>query len=221
MLEIWKILTPILIADIVNPVLFAFMVYAAGTKKPLINSLAILIGHTFAYFCAGIALSLGLESLIHRLENPHHADYYIALLVGLLLLWVGVLACRKPEPAAQKKSGNLTPIKALGLGAVVNFVGIPFALPYFAALDQILKLNATVVETLMLLLSYNLLYALPFTIVPILVVIFGQRSQSILQSINVFLERVSAVLMPVLLFLLGGALLADAVMYFVTGKGLF
>jgi len=175
MIEIWKTLAPILIADVVNPVLFAFMVYAVGTKKPLLNSLAILIGHTLAYFSAGIVLALGLESLIHRLENPHHVDYYIALLVGLLLLWVGALTCRKPEPAAQKKSGDLTPIKALGLGAVVNFVGIPFALPYFAALDQILKLNATVDETLMLLLSYNLLYALPFIIVPILVAICNIR----------------------------------------------
>ncbi|GFO72696.1 hypothetical protein BJAS_P3144 [Bathymodiolus japonicus methanotrophic gill symbiont] len=104
---------------------------------------------------------------------------------------------------------------------MVNFVGIPFALPYFAALDQILKANFAVTETLLLLLSYNILYALPFTIVPILVAILGAGSQSILQSINTFLERVSAVLMPVLLILLGGALVADATNYFVTGKGLF
>ena len=221
MIEIWKILAPILFADIVNPVLFAFMVYAVSTKQPVINSIAILIGHTVAYFCAGIVLALGLERMIHRLENPQHIDFYIGLFVGVLLLWVGILVCRKSEKSEHKDNGELTPIKALGLGAVVNFVGIPFALPYFAALDQILKVNFTVTETLLVLVSYNVFYALPFTIVPILVAILGERSQSILQSINTFLERVSSVLMPILLFLLGGALIADATNYFVTGKGLF
>ena len=221
MIEIWKTLAPILFADIINPVLFAFMVYAASTRQPVLNSIAILVGHTLAYFCAGIVLALGLERMIHRLENPQHIDFYIGLLIGVLLLWAGLLLCRKSEKTERKESAALTPIKALGLGAVVNFVGIPFALPYFAALDQILKVNFAVTETLLLLLSYNILYALPFTIVPILVAILGARSQSILQSINTFLERVSAVLMPVILILLGGALVADAVNYFVTGKGLF
>lgn len=221
MIEIWKTLAPILLADIINPVLFAFMVYAVSTKQPVLNSIAILVGHTLAYFCAGIVLALGLERIIHRLENPQHIDFYIGLVVGALLLWVGLLLCRKSEKTERKENAALTPIKALGLGAVVNFVGIPFALPYFAALDQILKVNFAVTETLLILLSYNILYALPFTIVPILVAILGARSQSILQSINTFLERVSAVLMPVLLILLGGALVADAANYFVTGKGLF
>ena len=59
MLEIWKILTPIIITDIVNPVLFAFMVYAVDTIEPLINSLVILIGHTLAYFSAGMYFVTG------------------------------------------------------------------------------------------------------------------------------------------------------------------
>ncbi len=221
MIEIWKTLAPILFADIINPVLFAFMVYAVSTRRPVLNSIAILVGHTLAYFCAGIMLALGLERVIHRLENPQHIDFYIGLVIGVLLLWVGLLLCRKSEKTERKENAALTPFKALGLGAVVNFVGIPFALPYFAALDQILKVNFAVTETLLLLLCYNILYALPFTIVPILVAILGARSQPILQSINAFLERVSAVLMPMLLILLGGTLVADAVNYFVTGKGLF
>jgi len=42
--------------------------------------------------------------------------------------------------------GGLTPVKAFGLGAVINFVGIPFALPYFAALNQILKADLTIID---------------------------------------------------------------------------
>ena len=59
MYEIWLSLGPILLADVVNPVLFAFMVYAVSTQRPIINSTAILLGHTLAYFSAGLASSAG------------------------------------------------------------------------------------------------------------------------------------------------------------------
>ena len=221
MFELWKFLTPVLLADIVNPVLFAFMVYAVSTKQPVINSIAVLSGHTLAYFSAGIVLAIGLESMIQRLENPQHMDFYIGLLVGVLLLIVGALSCRKSEASEKQQVGELTVLKALGIGAIVNFIGIPFALPYFAAIDQILKADFSSLEALLVLLSYNLFYALPFTIVPILVVVMGDRSQAILQTINAFLKRVSRFLMPLLLLSLGGALVADAMNYFVTGQGLF
>ena len=49
MIQIWATLTPFLVADVDNTVLFAFMVYAAGTKYPVLNSAAVLFGHTLAY----------------------------------------------------------------------------------------------------------------------------------------------------------------------------
>ncbi len=64
------------------------MVYAVSTQRPIINSTAILLGHTLAYFSAGIIIALGLERIINRLENPHHIDFIISLLIGILLLWV-------------------------------------------------------------------------------------------------------------------------------------
>ena len=221
MIEIWTVLTPILIADVINPVLFAFMVYAVSTKRPIINSGALLIGHTLAYFSAGIILSLGLERVSHRLANPQQIDFVIGLVVGVLLIWAALGASQQPAKRETTASKQLTPFKALGLGAIVNFVGIPFALPYFAAIDQILKANLTVSDSLILLIGYNLLYALPFVIVPLLVAFMGERSQGLLQRINKLLERISRFLMPVILLLLGAALVADAIRYFMTGEGLF
>ena len=221
MIEIWAVLAPILIADIINPVLFAFMVYAVSTKHPIVNSSAILIGHSLAYFCAGIILALGLGRISERLANPQHIDFIIELVIGLLLLIVALRSTKKTEKRRKEDSKDLTPIKALGLGAIVNFVGIPFALPYFAALDQILKADFTVTEAVLVLISYNLLYALPFVIVPILVASIGERSRPLLQRINDALDRFSSFLMPVLLFLVGLGLVADAISYFVTGEGLF
>lgn len=221
MIEIWTVLTPILIADVINPVLFAFMVYAVSTERPIINSSALLIGHTLAYFSAGVILSLGLERVSYRLANPQQIDFVIGLVVGVLLIWAALGASQQSAERKTTASKQLTPFKALGLGAIVNFVGIPFALPYFAAIDQILKANLTVSESLILLVGYNVLYALPFVIVPLLVAFMGERSQGLLQRINKLLERISRFLMPVILLLLGAALVADAIRYFMTGEGLF
>ena len=218
--EIWMALAPILLADVVNPVLFAFMVYAVSTQRPIINSTAILLGHTLAYFSAGIIIALGLERISVRLANPHSIDFIISLLIGILLLWVAFRSTKKTDKQQNKKNTKLTPFKALGLGAVVNFVGIPFALPYFAALDQILKANLAMTDSLLVLISYNLLYALPFVIVPILVIVIGERSKPLLQRINALLARFSSFLMPVLLLLVGVFLICDAITYFLTGKGL-
>lgn len=221
MIETLGILIPFLIADVLNPVLFAFMVYAVGTARPVLTSSAMLLGHTAAYFGAGIVIALGLETITRYLANPSTIDYLIALVVGLLLLWVALLAAKKPEAKRPEESGSMTPLSAFGMGAVINFIGIPFALPYFAAIDQVLKANLSTGDSLVLLVAYNLVYALPFLIVPILVTTLGERARPLLRKINATLDRASAVLMPVLLGLAGLALVADALLYFATGKGLF
>lgn len=103
---------------------------------------------------------------------------------------------------------------------MVNFVGIPFALPYFAAVAQIMKADLSTPESLVLLIGYNLLYPLPFLIVPASVALLGTGSRALLGRINGVLDRVSAVLMPLILGIVGLALIIDALLYFATGDGL-
>jgi cytochrome c biogenesis protein CcdA len=74
---------------------------------------------------------------------------------------------------------------------------------------------------LLALLVYNLAYALPFLMIPLLTAIMGERSKPILARINNFMERISEYLMPVLLGIVGLALLADAIWFFTSGESLF
>jgi hypothetical protein len=71
----------------------------------------------------------------------------------------------------------------------------------------------------MVLVGYNLLYALPFVIVPFFALTLGERSKPLLQRINDVLVRISDFLMPILLALVGLVLVADAATYFIIGKG--
>jgi len=222
MFELNTILFTILLTDIMNPVLFAFMIYALGTNKPLLNSGMILTGHTIAYASAGFGVAYALEAVSHRLANPQYIDFILGLIIGILLFIVGLkLFFTKPKEEQEEKKQNLTPMKSLFLGVVINLIGIPFALPYFAAVDQILKADLSYLGSVYMLMIYNIAYALPFLMVIIFYLFYGDKSKSILSKINLVIERISAVLMPILLLIIGALLIVDAVRYFFYGEGLF
>lgn len=215
--EIWPGLVPLLLTDIVNPVLFAFMVYAAGSDRPIANSSALLLGHTVAYFTVGILLAAALEPIIERLKNPQRIDYYIELAIGFILLWVASRSRSDTGKRPNDSTPKLGVAGSFGYGAVVNFIGIPFALPYFAVLGQILKADFSTSQTVAVLAAYNLAYAVPFCAVPILRSVLGERGQPLLERTNLFLDKISSVLMPILLILIALTLIVDALYYFTTG----
>lgn len=220
-MEIWAVFFPILLTDMVNPVLFAFLVYAAGTDRPVALSSSMLLGHTASYFSAGIVLALFMEKIAAYLANPHTIDFVIQLVLGVVLLWLALKTTKDSGKRPDEEGPQFTVLSAFGFGAVVNFIGIPFAVPYFAAIDQVLKADYSSLEAVLVILSYNLVYALPFAMVPLLSAVMGEGAKPILGRINAFLDRVSNVLMPVMLGLLGLVLLVDAIKYLVTGVALF
>ena len=221
MVELLPTLIPILLVDVLNPVLFAVMVFAAGSSRPVSNSSAILIGHTLAYFVGGLVISVGMDQVIERLANPQRIDFVISGIIGIVLIWFSIPMKKDGAPRADEPEWELTPMKCLGFGAVVNFIGIPFAVPYFAVVGQILKADLTTPASLSVLAVYNIAYALPFLVVPLAVAISGDSAKPLLEKINGFLIRVSDLVMPWMFALLGLALLADSAVYFYRGTGLW
>ena len=57
-------------------------------------------------------------------------------------------------------------------------------------------------------------------IVPVLVALMGEASHAVLQRLTAKLDRIAGVVTPLILGLVGLALIIDAVLYFTTGKGL-
>jgi len=220
-MEIWTILLPILLTDVMNPVLFAFLVYAAGTDRPVVLASSMLLGHTLAYFSAGVVLALSMESIAAYLAIPHTIDFVIELILGFALLWVAFMSSKDTGKRPEEKPPEFTVVSAFGFGAVINFIGIPFAVPYFAAIDQILKADFSTMQAVISLLAYNLVYALPFALVPVLSAVMGERAKPVLARINALMDKASGFLMPLMLGLIGLALLADALSYFIRGIPLF
>lgn len=225
MLSLIVILIPILLTDIVNPVLLAAVIFALGSKKPLLNANAVLFGWLILYFIAGIILALGLESISEFLANPRPIDFYIETVVAILLLWLAFRCFKKEDPRKKQKdfgeADNLKTSSAFWMGVSINLIGLPFAIPYFAAIDQILKSDFEWFPALVLLLIYNLLYILPFALLLIIRLIYKEQSDGLFSSINAKMEKIGDVLLPIIMILISLALLTDAGMYFITSKPLF
>jgi len=220
--ELWTVLVPILLGDVLNPVLFAFLIYATGSTRPILNSSLMLAGHTAAYFAAGIVIALGLERIMETLQDPGSLVFGLELLIGVALVAVAVMSLTdKGRPDAEEKSDPLTPAKSFGLGIIINLIGIPFAVPYFAALDQILKADLDTTGAVTQLAIYNVAYALPFAAIIFTRAIMGKSARPMLNRVNGWVEKASGFIMTPLLFLLGIALIIDAVYYFATGRILY
>ncbi len=220
MIDLAPALLPILLVDVVNPVLFAMLVFAAGTSRPVANSTALLAGHTLAYFVAGILVSFGIAQISARLANPHRVDFVLSAIVGLGLIAMALTTRKSGAPSRDEPAWELTPARLFAFGAVLNFVGIPFALPYFAVIDQIVKADLDVAESLTVLAIYNGFYALPFMVVPISAAAAGESGREVLERINGYIARSSDLLMPWMLLALGLVICADSAAYFIRGEGL-
>jgi cytochrome c biogenesis protein CcdA len=219
MLELLLSLFPILLIDILNPVLLALLVFAAGSNKPFINSLAMLLGHTLTYFLAGYLLSFGVERISEWISewmsNPGTVDYVLGALVGV---WCVVWFLKPGKPSAEPElpNWNLTPIKCFFFGAVINMMGLPFAIPYLGAIDQILKADLSLYQSFAILGIYNLGYALPFAVVPASVLVLGERSKPILEKLNDTMVSASTKIMPWLILALGIWLIFDTCRWLVS-----
>jgi len=217
----WGLLFPILLSDVLNPVLFTFMVYAAGSKRPVATSSAMLIGHTTAYMTCGVILAYSIEKLSARLANPQTIDFIIEFVIACALLWLVFRTRKDKGKRPDEQTPEFTVWKAFGFGAVVNLIGIPFAVPYFAAIDQLLKSDLDSAGVITGLVIYNIAYVLPFMLIPILTAIMGDKSKPILARVNGMMEKASDIIVPLLLVLIGLALLSDSVWYFVNGQSFF
>jgi cytochrome c biogenesis protein CcdA len=213
MIDVLQGLAPILLIDMLNPILLALLIFAASSDKPVANSAAMLLGHTLTYFFAGYLLSFGVEKLSAFMDNPGTTSFAISGLLGVLCVYFAVKP-NKPSTEPDLPEWELTPLKCFGFGAVINGIGLPFAIPYLGVIDQILKANLPLLESLTLLGIYNVAYALPFAIVPVSILVMGERSKPLLVKLDMAMEWAADEAMPWLIFGLGLWLIYDAGRYF-------
>jgi cytochrome c biogenesis protein CcdA len=227
MTELLLVLVPIALVDSTSmlPVAVPVMLAMLAGPRGLAACVAFLLGIFAVYLPCGIVIALGLGAVFERFgevlaeawaKTPGTGDLALQIAIGLLLLafgWKLVGARQKRGERAAERTG-LGPPEALALGAGLMLVGMPGALPYFAAVDQILRADASATGAVLALLWYNALFLLPLALVPVLRLVLGARSQPFFDAVSRFSEVWGQRLIAAALLLLGALLVGDGVGWF-------
>ena len=89
------------------------------------------------------------------------------------------------------------------------------ALPYFAAMAQILKADLETASMIWILIYYNLIFALPLLGFIVLRIIMGDKATVLLGKITDFFSHWGKQLIVYSLYLLGPLLIADGIGWFI------
>jgi cytochrome c biogenesis protein CcdA len=224
--ELLLVLTPIALVDSTSmlplgiPVLVA-MLGARGGER---SCAAFLAGIFAVYFPFGVVLAVGFGAVLDRIQDdvqrwastpPGALDLGIQLMIGLTLLAFGwKLAVAREKRKERAPAKPLLPSASFSLGAGLMLVGMPGAVPYFAAVDQLLRADVSVTGGVLAMLFYNAVFLLPLAAVPVLRILLRERSQPIFDAVNRFLEIWGRRIVTAILLGLGGVLVADAVGWF-------
>jgi cytochrome c biogenesis protein CcdA len=191
-----------------------------GGKKPLLGAGAFIAGVVVVYLAVGLLLVFGLNAffdplnayLLRLWKEPNTVEIVVSTLLGVVMILFGVrLAATRASHGDRGVTEQVTPAKAFGTGAVLTLIGMPGGLPYFAALDQILRSDVGPVAMVTSLLFYNLIFALPLASIVLLRVLLGRRGDRILKRINAFMDHWGQRMIVSILLVLGLVLVLDGI----------
>jgi Flp pilus assembly pilin Flp len=199
------------------------VVMSLGTERPYATASAFIAGKLVTYFVFGLVMVMGLDAAFDQAnawmqdkwQDPDTLDVVLQLLIGATMAVFGFrLTNADLHQPIRKPSASMTPGGAFWLAAGVSIAGLPVALLYFAAIDQILRADVTALGVVTALLYYKLIVLSPLILMIPMHRLLGARSDPIFSALGRFLERWVKRLMFVGFLCLGSVLAADAIGWF-------
>lgn len=230
MFELLLTLTPISLLDSMSAVPIAIIPLAIilNGKQPILGSIGFISGGFVTYFLFGILLLMGLDTFIDRYaemfisyvkSEPNCVELFIQIILGFAMIYFASQFSKKapadPNTKTREYQPDITPLQAFTLSATINIIGMWGALPYFAAIAQILKANLESVPMISSLIYYNAIFALPLVGFIILSAVMGNRAQGILDKITLFFTHWGKQIILISLYILGPLLIADGIGWFI------
>jgi cytochrome c biogenesis protein CcdA len=191
--------------------------------RPVAAPLAMTAGIFVTNLAFGVTLALGLAAILDQLDavllrvwkSPHTHELLIQVLIGALLLYVAI---RIGNPR-MRSAGTDVPVRQSIVGAFLfgiglTILGLPGALPYFAAIDQILRADASTGGMIAALAYYNAVFVAPLVMIVILRLLLAARSAPLLDAVGDFLGAWGRRLVATLLAALGAVMVIDGIGWF-------
>ena len=228
MFNLLLVLTPISLIDSTSVIPFAVVVLAVllGGPRPYAGAAAFLLGMFLSYLAAGILIVLGLGAAINAASgflafwwrNPDDLDYAAGIVAGVLLVLLGyrLASARRTKGAGDARAARagMTPLQAFLFGAGSTIAGLWGALPYFAAIDQILKADVSAIYAVAALLYYNVIFALPLASLVLLRAVVGERASGLFDTVNRLFSVWGRRVLIAALVALGLIMVADGIGWF-------
>jgi hypothetical protein len=223
MLDLFVTLTPIGLIDSLSMMPFAMVVLAAllSGPKPYASSVSFLLGTALSYFGAGLLIALGLgglieratAALVHWFKHPSAIDYALSMLIGLGLIALGYrwAVARRERAERREVSTGMAPTQAFALGAGATLAGLWGALPYFAAIDQLLKADLSSWEAVVALAYYNAVFVSIAALLVVIRALVGRRADGLFDAVNRLFSVWGKRLLIAGMVILGLAMLADGI----------
>jgi cytochrome c biogenesis protein CcdA len=151
---------------------------------------------------------------VRWMKEPHILELALQIILGILLFYFGIRPAKARQSKGDRGVGeSVTPLQAFTVAAGLTIVGIPGAIPYLAAIDQILRADLSYTGSLMALLYYNIVFITPLAALVFIRALFPKQSDRILAAISRFMDKWLAHIIKVFLVLLGAAMIVDGVFW--------
>jgi small neutral amino acid transporter SnatA (MarC family) len=224
--KLFAVIGPIALIDSMSmiPLSILAMSVLAPTVQPLLGYFMFVLGILVAYYVFGMLVLLGLGVVFQQINarvtqfwnNPNTPDMAFQIVLGAVLLFFGVrMANKRREKEAEKlPEEGFTPGRAFALGIGLTIVGMPGALPFFAAADQMLRADLSFAGNAFALGFYVVAFVVPMFVLLFIRIALGKSADAIFDAIDRFLGTWGRRIIMVLLIGLGAALLLDGIGWF-------
>jgi cytochrome c biogenesis protein CcdA len=182
----------IALADSLNPSLIVAAVYLALGPDPVQRTLAFSLAAFAVTLAGGVVVAVGLGdlilSLLPKLSRTLKYELMTALGVTIVLggavIWWRRESLAESEPPSRRKEAETGGGSAVLLGAGIAGVELLTAFPYFAAIALVVGSSASGGSKALLLVLYNVIYALPLFAIVIVRAALGRRAGEVLGPVG-------------------------------------
>ncbi len=223
MTSLLLVLLPIALLDSTSMIPLAVVPLAIMLvgRQPILTATGFLAGIFVVYLGGGILIAIGLEALIDAIEpalieilrHPTDLEIALQLVLGIVMIGFGwrIADSRLSSKTPQESKDTFSLGKAFALGATLTIIGVPGAIPYFGAIDLILRADLDTPGAVAALLFYNLVFVAPLAALIGTRVLFPTHSERIFAVVASFCEVWGKRLVILILLVLGAMLMADAI----------
>lgn len=217
--DILAILAPIALLDGLSivPVGILPMAVFLASQRPYRTGLTFLWGIVLPYFGFGVLIAVGLGWVMTAAGNwfdrfytdPTNVELVAQIVIGAAALAFGIRMLRGTGSSRQAAVPEASPGDAFALGAGTSVIGLPGALPYFAAIDQILRADLSSGSSVAALLCYNAILVAPLLLMIVLHAAIGPGSRALFERLGELALNWGPRAFAVLLVALGAVLVID------------